>query len=165
MNELMRQISELQSRLSRGEIIVDVPCGTEPIIELLGGIHARASAQYTRPGRFPTVAQELGIVEELIVLLTKGITLVASYHQTLSNTYLFCNGYFNPGDSGWLISSTDQREGDPPYLTEEEEKAIREKGDEVARNGIVRIYNLQLARNLQHIYPSLLGKLDSKGDS
>ena len=64
----MAKIEKLQSELSRGEIKINAPCGPEPVVELLGGIHARAAINETR-GKFPQVAQELKKVEELIEML------------------------------------------------------------------------------------------------
>ena len=86
-----------------------------------------------------------------------GIKLVASYHQTLCNVYLFGNAVYVRGNSGWFRSSTNQGEDNQPYLSSEEEKAIREKGKVVARNGSVRIYDRELAQNLKRQYPSLIG--------
>ena len=86
-----------------------------------------------------------------------GIKLVASYHQTLCNVYLFSNAVYERGNGGWFRSSTDQREDGPPYLSSEEEEAIREKGKVVARNGSVKIYDRELAQNLKRQYPSLIG--------
>ena len=66
--KIMDKIEYLQGALSRGAITINAPCGPEPIIELLGGIHARAAINETR-GRFPQVAGELQKVEELIEML------------------------------------------------------------------------------------------------
>lgn len=68
---LMQEISGVQSRLSRGEIIIDAPCGPEPIVDLLGGIHARASTNYTNKGRFPTAEKEFKLIKNLIALIKK----------------------------------------------------------------------------------------------
>jgi hypothetical protein len=67
--KLMEKIEELQSALARGKCKVNVPCGADPIIELLGGLHARAAIQESRPGRFPDVCREFAELEKLIKML------------------------------------------------------------------------------------------------
>lgn len=69
--KVMKAVSALQSKLSKGDIQVDVPCGAEPIIELLGGIHARAAINESNPGRFPNNAEEYKMIDNLVKSISK----------------------------------------------------------------------------------------------
>ena len=71
MNTLTSKISELQKKLSKGEIKIDAPCGENPVIELLGGLHARASINKTQKDKYPNVEKEVEYLVVLINLLEK----------------------------------------------------------------------------------------------
>ena len=66
--EIMDRVVELQEELSAGRLSIDSPCGADPMIEILGGLHARVAINETKPGRFPSVEEELSLLERLIVL-------------------------------------------------------------------------------------------------
>ena len=68
---ITEQISEVQSALSRDKIVLNMPGGNKPMIELLGGIHARATINKTRPNRFPNTTEEFETAKKLINLLAK----------------------------------------------------------------------------------------------
>lgn len=46
----LRTISRLQSAISKGRLEVDAPCGPEPLVKVLGGVHARIVLGRAYPG-------------------------------------------------------------------------------------------------------------------
>lgn len=66
---MLASIEKLQRDLAHGLITIDAPCGAEPLIQLLGGIHARAAINITQH-KFPTVETEFSLVKNLISLLS-----------------------------------------------------------------------------------------------
>jgi len=66
---ITEQISRMQEDLASGRIQINAPCGAEPIIEILGGIHARASIWETR-GTYSDQEEEFALVEKLVALLS-----------------------------------------------------------------------------------------------
>jgi len=63
------KLEKLQSKMSQGTIKLDIPCGAEPMVELLGGISAQAQINLTKPGRFPQAEEAFVAAQRLIALL------------------------------------------------------------------------------------------------